>query len=214
MNWDPPRGAWDGLGQTGMGFRVTGINWDEIWGCWEGTGSGFGVTGRELVHTGLYWDELGGHWEVTGPHWDELGAHWSELVSHWFLSLPSPSPSLSLRLALAGAWWALRGRGQAGRGPSGRGPDGRGWGRILALLEAVGGGAPGLLRPRHRARLNLGLRAQVGHAHLCRPRLLPHNPRPLPARPRPPLKSLPIVGIGGLSHAHSSKPRPSWVLNE
>ncbi|XP_062368309.1 TERF1-interacting nuclear factor 2 [Cinclus cinclus] len=61
------------------------------------------------------------------------------------------SPSPSLRLALAGAWWALRGRGL----------DGRGWGRLLALLEAVGGGAPGLLRPRHRARLSLGLRAQV-----------------------------------------------------
>ncbi|NXY39968.1 TINF2 factor, partial [Pomatorhinus ruficollis] len=66
---------------------------------------------------------------------------------------PSPSP---LRLALAGAWWALK-----GRGPSGRGQEGRVWGRLLALLEAVGGGAPELLRPRHRARLSLGLRAQV-----------------------------------------------------
>lgn len=28
------------------------------------------------------------------------------------------------------------------------------------------GGAPELLRPRHRARLSLGLRAQVRHAHL------------------------------------------------
>ncbi|NXI15067.1 TINF2 factor, partial [Irena cyanogastra] len=37
----------------------------------------------------------------------------------------------------------------------------RGWGRLLALLEAAGGGAPELLRPRHRARLSLGLRAQV-----------------------------------------------------
>ncbi|XP_072777352.1 uncharacterized protein [Taeniopygia guttata] len=71
------------------------------------------------------------------------------------------SPSPSLRLALAGAWWALRGRGLEGRGPGGRGPEGRGWGRVLALLEAVGGGAPALLRPRHRARLSLGLRAQV-----------------------------------------------------
>ncbi|CAN8178960.1 unnamed protein product [Coccothraustes coccothraustes] len=71
------------------------------------------------------------------------------------------SPSPSLRLALAGAWWALRGRGPAGRGPDGRGLDGRGWGRLLALLEAVGGGAPALLRPRHRAGLGLGLRAQV-----------------------------------------------------
>ncbi|XP_072777354.1 uncharacterized protein [Taeniopygia guttata] len=70
------------------------------------------------------------------------------------------SPSPSLRLALAGAWWALRGRGLEGRGPGGRGPEGRGWGRVLALLEAVGGGAPALLRPRHRARLSLGLRAQ------------------------------------------------------
>ncbi|XP_066064714.1 uncharacterized protein [Chamaea fasciata] len=66
------------------------------------------------------------------------------------------SPSLSLRLAMAGAWWALK-----GRGPEGRGPEGRVWGRLLALLEAVGGGAPELLRPRHRARLSLGLRAQV-----------------------------------------------------
>ncbi|XP_032940233.1 TERF1-interacting nuclear factor 2 isoform X2 [Catharus ustulatus] len=68
------------------------------------------------------------------------------------------SPSPSLRLAMAGAWWALRGRGLT---HGGRGLDGRGWGRLLALLEAVGGGAPGLLRPRHRARLSLGLRAQV-----------------------------------------------------
>ncbi|NXV55428.1 TINF2 factor, partial [Molothrus ater] len=72
-----------------------------------------------------------------------------------------PSPSPSLRLALAGAWWALRGRGLSGRGPGGRGLDGRGWGRLLALLEAVGGGAPALLRPRHRAGLTLGLKAQV-----------------------------------------------------
>nr|XP_041568824.1 uncharacterized protein LOC121468783 isoform X3 [Taeniopygia guttata] len=71
------------------------------------------------------------------------------------------SPSPSLRLALAGAWWALRGRGLEGRGRGGRGLEGRGWGRVLALLEAVGGGAPALLRPRHRARLSLGLRAQV-----------------------------------------------------
>ncbi|XP_058709186.1 TERF1-interacting nuclear factor 2 isoform X4 [Poecile atricapillus] len=76
------------------------------------------------------------------------------------------SPSPSLRLAMAGAWWALRGRGLGGRGLDGRGLDGRGldgrgWGRLLALLEAVGGGAPALLRPRHRARLSLGLRAQV-----------------------------------------------------
>ncbi|XP_053824605.1 NEDD8 isoform X1 [Vidua chalybeata] len=71
------------------------------------------------------------------------------------------SPSPSLRLALAGAWWALRGRGLSGRGPGGRGLDGRGWGRLLALLEAAGGGAPALLRPRHWARLSLGLRAQV-----------------------------------------------------
>ncbi|NXD46927.1 TINF2 factor, partial [Copsychus sechellarum] len=77
------------------------------------------------------------------------------------------SPSPSLRLAMAGAWWALRGRGLtgSGRGPtgSGRGPtgSGRGWARLLALLEAVGRGAPGLLQPRHRARLSLGLRAQV-----------------------------------------------------
>nr|XP_041568828.1 uncharacterized protein LOC121468783 isoform X7 [Taeniopygia guttata] len=70
------------------------------------------------------------------------------------------SPSPSLRLALAGAWWALRGRGLEGRGRGGRGLEGRGWGRVLALLEAVGGGAPALLRPRHRARLSLGLRAQ------------------------------------------------------
>uniref|UniRef100_A0A674H355 TERF1-interacting nuclear factor 2 N-terminal domain-containing protein n=1 Tax=Taeniopygia guttata TaxID=59729 RepID=A0A674H355_TAEGU len=74
---------------------------------------------------------------------------------------PPPSPSPSLRLALAGAWWALRGRGLEGRGRGGRGLEGRGWGRVLALLEAVGGGAPALLRPRHRARLSLGLRAQV-----------------------------------------------------
>ncbi|XP_037982515.1 TERF1-interacting nuclear factor 2 [Motacilla alba alba] len=71
------------------------------------------------------------------------------------------SPSPSLRLALAGAWWALRGRGLLGSGPGGRGLDGRGWGRLLALLEAVGGGAPGLLLPQHRARLSLGLKAQV-----------------------------------------------------
>ncbi|XP_059347456.1 TERF1-interacting nuclear factor 2 isoform X2 [Ammospiza nelsoni] len=71
------------------------------------------------------------------------------------------SPSPSLRLALAGAWWALRGRGLDGRGPGGRGLDGRGWGRLLALLEAAGGGAPALLRPRHRAGLGLGLKAQV-----------------------------------------------------
>ncbi|XP_058709185.1 uncharacterized protein LOC131586369 isoform X3 [Poecile atricapillus] len=76
------------------------------------------------------------------------------------------SPSPSLRLAMAGAWWALRGRGLGGRGLDGRGLDGRGldgrgWGRLLALLEAVGGGAPALLRPRHRARLSLGLRAQT-----------------------------------------------------
>ncbi|XP_077027043.1 TERF1-interacting nuclear factor 2 isoform X3 [Agelaius phoeniceus] len=71
------------------------------------------------------------------------------------------SPSPSLRLALAGAWWALRGRGLSGRGPDGRGLDGRGWGRLLALLEAVGGGAPALLRPRHRAGLTLGLKAQM-----------------------------------------------------
>ncbi|XP_068035380.1 TERF1-interacting nuclear factor 2 [Anomalospiza imberbis] len=71
------------------------------------------------------------------------------------------SPSPSLRLALAGAWWALRGRGLSGRGPGGRGLDGRGWGRLLALLEAVGGGAPALLPPQHRASLSLGLRAQV-----------------------------------------------------
>ncbi|XP_059693541.1 NEDD8 isoform X2 [Haemorhous mexicanus] len=66
------------------------------------------------------------------------------------------SPSPSLRLALAGAWWALR-----GRGPCGRGLDGRGWGRLLALLEAVGGGAPALLQPRQWAGLSLGLKAQV-----------------------------------------------------
>ncbi|TRZ07581.1 hypothetical protein HGM15179_019526, partial [Zosterops borbonicus] len=79
------------------------------------------------------------------------------------ISCPKPlslGPSLSLRLALAGAWWALRGRGLNGRGPGGRGQEGRVWGRLLSLLEAAVGGAPELLRPRHRARLSLGLRAQ------------------------------------------------------
>ncbi|XP_068854554.1 TERF1-interacting nuclear factor 2 isoform X2 [Aphelocoma coerulescens] len=72
-----------------------------------------------------------------------------------------PSPALSLRLAMAGAWWALRGRGLEGRGPDGRGPAGRGWGRLLALFQAVQAGAPAALRGRHGDRLGLGLRAQV-----------------------------------------------------
>ncbi|XP_074390440.1 TERF1-interacting nuclear factor 2 [Zonotrichia albicollis] len=101
--------------------------------------------------------------------WAWLG-YWFILVHtgpYWFLTLlfslppPTPSPSPSLHLALAGAWWALKGRGLDGHHPGGRGLDGRGWGRLLALLEAVGGGAPALLRPRHRAGLGLGLKAQV-----------------------------------------------------
>ncbi|XP_072479550.1 TERF1-interacting nuclear factor 2 isoform X9 [Notamacropus eugenii] len=55
----------------------------------------------------------------------------------------------SLRLAAAAAWWVVRGRLSAH------------YPRVLQLLGALKAAAPGLVRPRHHARLCLGLRAKV-----------------------------------------------------
>ncbi|KAM8793634.1 protein-glutamine gamma-glutamyltransferase K-like [Eudromia elegans] len=69
--------------------------------------------------------------------------------------------AVGLRLCLAGAWQAVRRRRPAH------------FGRVLALLEAVGRAAPGAIGYRQGARLRLGLRAAMepnGGRHVARGR--------------------------------------------
>uniref|UniRef100_A0A4X2M8J6 TERF1-interacting nuclear factor 2 N-terminal domain-containing protein n=1 Tax=Vombatus ursinus TaxID=29139 RepID=A0A4X2M8J6_VOMUR len=63
--------------------------------------------------------------------------------------LEAGAAAASLRLAAAAAWWVVRRRLPAH------------YPRVLQLLGALKAAAPGLVRPRHHARLCLGLRAKV-----------------------------------------------------